>query len=376
MLASPRLRRMMRSLLAVASVGILLGGQRAFAIDERKIGDDYAKQLAKQYKVYEDPRVTEIGNKISEVAGITGMHFYAIDEGKQDQPNAFQIPYHIYATKSLLKLMDNTSLSFILGHEMGHQMYHHLAKQMQHDQNTSIFAAILGAVVGIRPNTAGDFALQIAGGALINKYSRKQEGQADVFGLEVIHDLGIPFTTAAASFKKLGADHQSRFMNSLFGNHPMMKDRISKADTANKWLFMRPTDVFKSPNGNVAVVWPFVGEGTPTEQVRSLRAGLRDAMELRGYTLSEPSQYLRIWAKLHMIYELPPDVVSNVAHDLGAQWLVDAEDVSSGNDVHGYVFDIRNGTRVEAKWTPRDGAQLGSLIQQATQAPASAFKPY
>ncbi len=338
----------------------------ALALNEKEAGNQYHQQLSREYKVTKDARVTELGKKVGEFSGAYDVEYYAIDLGKDDQPNAFQTPYHIYATKSLLKDFDDISLTYILAHEMGHQVGHHLVKQNKKNQTIGIGAAILQTVFGIGSSTLGGYAINIAGGALINKYSREQEQEADLFGLEVIHDMGIPFAKAADSFRKLGGSSGgSRTMNSLFGSHPLMKDRIGRAETADKWLTMRAADLYKSDKQTIAVVWPYMIEKPLSANTQSLRDGLKAQMSSAGYRHAAPDGKAPIWAKMHRLEELDPDDVGEVASTLGANRLVVLKSVDKKNKAKVAVLSPGASKRSDVEWKDLKPQSLASSILSA-----------
>lgn len=341
----------------------------ALALNEKEAGNQYHQQLSREYKVTKDARVTELGKKVGDFSGAYDVEYYAIDLGKEDQPNAFQIPYHIYATKSLLEKFDDISLTYILAHEMGHQVGHHLAKQNKKNQTIGIGAALLGAVLGVGSNSLGGYAINIAGGALVNKYSREQEQEADLFGLEVIHDMGIPFAKAADSFRKLGGSSGgSRTLNSVFGTHPLMKDRIGHAETADKWLFMRAADLYKSDKETVAVVWPYMIEKPLPANTQSLRDGLKAQMTGAGYRHSLPDGKAPIWAKMHRLEELDPDDVKQTAATLGATRIVVLKSVDKKNKAKAALLNPGTAKRADVEWKDVKPQSLAaSVIAAAAQ---------
>ncbi|MCC6484364.1 MAG: M48 family metalloprotease [Armatimonadetes bacterium] len=354
-------------LLACVSLALVAAPSSSYALNEQKLGEQYHQELQKQYRVYKDPRVTEIGRRVSDVAGIHDVEFFAIDMGRNDQPNAFQIPNHIYATKSLLKEFDDTALTFILGHELGHQNGHHLAKQVKKNQTIGIGAAILGAIIGVRPNTVGDYAINIAGGALVNQYSREQETEADTFGLEVLHDLGIPYQKAADSFKKLAGDRkEDKTMNTLFGSHPLMAKRIQNAASAGEWLGMRAVDVFDGPAGHFAVVWPHPTEGELPPDLQRLRQSVRVELSRQGIKLAvnQPSSTLPIWTRLSRLEVLEGQDIDYVASQIKADRMIAGTRIDKGR-WQGVILDAGRKERQDINWDATNPARLASQIASA-----------
>jgi STE24 endopeptidase len=76
---------------------------------------------------------------------------------------------------------------------------------------------------------------------IVNGYSRWQEHQADVYGLEVTHDI-VPNSSVAAakSFQVMGEigldePNPNHFIEFWLFSHPSISDRISFAETYNPW---------------------------------------------------------------------------------------------------------------------------------------------
>ena len=144
-------------------------------------------------------------------------------------------------------------LLYIVGHEMGHYVYHHVLK------GTAFFLAMLlvalyfahrllrrivarwGAVWGI-PEESDWAALGVLllllsvmsffGGPMGNAFSRMEEHNADVYGLEVVQGL-IPNANevAAHSFQVLGEEdlddpNPSKFIVFWLYSHPPLNERL------------------------------------------------------------------------------------------------------------------------------------------------------
>lgn len=147
-------------------------------------------------------------------------------------------------------------LLYIVGHEMGHYVYHHVLK------GTAFFLAMLlvalyfvhrllrrivarwGAVWGI-PEESDWAALGVLllllnlmsflGGPIGNAFSRMEEHNADVYGLEVVQGL-IPNANevAAHSFQVLGEEdlddpNPSKFIVFWLYSHPPLNERLQFA---------------------------------------------------------------------------------------------------------------------------------------------------
>ncbi|MBZ5611215.1 MAG: M48 family metallopeptidase [Acidobacteriia bacterium] len=161
-----------------------------------------------------------------------------------------------------LDRLTTPEILFVFGHEMGHYVLGHV-------RDTLIFLALLvlallyigyhglnrmlrrwGASWRIRD--AADWAslpallllfsiFSFLTEPLINAYSRNQEHQADVYGLEVVHGI-IPNSRAVAmhSFQVLGEvdldePHPNRFIEFWMYSHPSTSERMAFTDGYDPW---------------------------------------------------------------------------------------------------------------------------------------------
>ena len=339
----------------------------AAAFDEREYGRRFHQELSKKYRVYEDPRLSEIGRRVLEVAHVSDVKFYALDMGKDEQLNAFQVPGHIYATKSLLKEFDDISLTFIMGHELGHESGRHLTRQVRRNQSAGVAAVLLGAIFGVKSNTFGDYAINLAGLAYVNQYSREQEREADLFGLNVLHDLGIPFEKAAEAFRKLGGNRsESRTLNAIFGSHPTMRDRIQRTGSADQWLAMRAVDIYEGNGQSIAVLWRYTGDDPLSENERKLRAELRREMTARGYEHRDPGSP-PIWTALSRAEKLDAAGLRRVGDVLGVRWLMIQSGLDAKRGWTGQAVGLERMVRVPVAWKFRQPAEIADLFQTSIQ---------
>lgn len=154
-------------------------------------------------------------------------------DAKHDQVvNAFALPDgRIYVTYGLLKLLRDSpypedELAFVVGHEVTHVAEHHSAGQQKKALPYYLGAILLGQVVrSDAANTALGLGLQ----AKTASFSRKDEYAADKGGLLAMERVGYDPRAAATMLRRLkGPGEQNKFMNGLFGSHPITDNRIAR----------------------------------------------------------------------------------------------------------------------------------------------------
>jgi STE24 endopeptidase len=151
---------------------------------------------------------------------------------------------------------------FVFGHEMGHYVLGHIRNSLLWLSLLLLALLFLGSYIlrwtiarwgikwGIR-DTADWASLPLMllivaifsflSEPLVNGYSRWQEHQADVFGLEITHGL-VPDSSAAAahSFQVMGEigldePNPNRFIEFWLFSHPSTADRLAFAETYDPW---------------------------------------------------------------------------------------------------------------------------------------------
>jgi STE24 endopeptidase len=151
---------------------------------------------------------------------------------------------------------------FVFGHEMGHYVLGHVRNSLIVSSVAALFLLLAGfhvlhwllqrcgkrwAIRGVTDWAALPLMLLLAsvtgflGEPVINAYSRWQEHQADVYGLEVIHGL-VPDSKAVAahSFQLLGeVDLEEPNPNPLIKfwsySHPSISERVAFAARYDPW---------------------------------------------------------------------------------------------------------------------------------------------
>jgi STE24 endopeptidase len=190
---------------------------------------------------------------------------------KVTSPNAYVTGFgaskRMVVWDTTLGLLTTPEVLFVFGHEMGHYVLGHV-------RNTLVFLALLVLVLlyigyhGLRwmlgrwgarwkirnvedwaslPALLLLFAVfSFLTEPLINTYSREQEHQADLYGLEVVHGL-IPNERGAAahSFQimgEVGLDEPdpNRFIEFWMFTHPSTSERMLFSETYDPWSAGKP----------------------------------------------------------------------------------------------------------------------------------------
>ncbi len=150
--------------------------------------------------------------------------------------NAYAFPGgSIAATRGiLLSLKNEAELSALLGHELGHVNARHTAEQMTKGMlaqavvgGVSIYAASKGEFYGQLASQLG----MIGASALLAKYSRENERQADELGMKYMVESGYNVNGFIGLMEMLNGLHKENQSPAsiLFSTHPMSQERYETA---------------------------------------------------------------------------------------------------------------------------------------------------
>lgn len=161
-----------------------------------------------------------------------------------------------------IQKMTSPETSFVFGHEMGHYVLGHIPKTIVFVAVVLLIFLYLGYRLQARVLSRWGTRWQIRGTddwaslpvllalfaffsfvatPVFSSYSRYQEHEADIYGLEVIHGI-IPDSrqVAAQSFQKLGEinlsdPNPSSFIKFWLYDHPSIPDRVVFAEQYDPW---------------------------------------------------------------------------------------------------------------------------------------------
>ena len=145
------------------------------------------------------------------------------------QINAFCMPGGKIAFYSgildTLKLTDDEA-AMVMGHEIAHALREHARERMAKSQITQFGASLLGELVG-GGRYAGAF--QMGGNLLSLKFSRDDESEADVVGLDLAARAGFDPRAGVSLWQKMAAAN-SRAPLEFLSTHPAGDHRIKEIE--------------------------------------------------------------------------------------------------------------------------------------------------
>lgn len=150
--------------------------------------------------------------------------------------NAYAFPGGSIATTRgiLLSLENEAELAALLGHELGHVNARHSAEQMS--KGTLTQAVLMGATIAASTQGEGwgqlaQIAGMVGGSALLARYSRDNERQADSLGMEymVRSQYSPEGMVGLMDVLKGLSKHKPGISQVLFSSHPMSTERYDTA---------------------------------------------------------------------------------------------------------------------------------------------------
>ena len=201
--------------------------------DEIMLGQQSDAQVVQMYGVYDDPAlaayVDELGQKMAKISHRPHLKY---EFKVMDSPviNAFAVPGgYIYITRGILSYLNNEAeLAGVIGHEIGHVTARHSAQKY-----TEATLAQVG--LGIGSMISEDFA-QYAGlaaqgiGLLFLKFSRDDERQSDVLGVEYSTKVGYDsreMSNLFATLDKISHKEGQGGLPDWMSTHPNPADRVN-----------------------------------------------------------------------------------------------------------------------------------------------------
>ena len=125
-----------------------------------------------------------------------------------------------------LKLNDD-EVAMIMGHEMAHALREHARERLANSQATSIGLSIASHLLGL--GSLGDVAANLGTQLLTLKYSRDDETESDLVGLEIAARGGYRPEASVSLWQKMQAAN-SNGSPSFLSTHPSGANRIQELE--------------------------------------------------------------------------------------------------------------------------------------------------
>jgi predicted Zn-dependent protease len=222
------------SIFAVQCTTDYVTGKRTFSLvsesQEIQMGKEADPQIVAEYGLYDDPGlqayVDGIGQEIAKVSHRSNLE-YTVRVVDTPIVNAFALPGgFVYITRGILAHFNSEDeLAGVMGHEIGHVVARHGAEQMSRAQLAGLGLAV-GSVVS---ETFAKYS-QFAGagvGLLFLSFSREQESESDLLGVQYSTTLGYDSRRMADFFKTLSMmrDESGQSLPGFLSTHPDPGDR-------------------------------------------------------------------------------------------------------------------------------------------------------
>lgn len=201
--------------------------------DERQMGSEYARQIGEQLPLVTDARITgyvsALGKQIARGTSRAGLdwQFFVVDSR---DVNAFALPGgFIYVNRGLIERADRLDhLAGVLGHEIGHVVERHSVEQLQKSTGTSVGLMLLCMLTSICEGAVGQIAVNVAGSALLARYSRSDEAEADSQAVVNVINAGISPHGIPEFFQVLMSERRRdpNLLDSFLASHPLEESRV------------------------------------------------------------------------------------------------------------------------------------------------------
>ncbi|MBH9553647.1 M48 family metallopeptidase [Inhella gelatinilytica] len=147
--------------------------------------------------------------------------------------NAFCMPAgkiaFYYGILAELQLSDD-EVAAIMGHEVAHALREHARERMGKTAATRVGASVLSNLLGL--GNLGDAAMNLGAQLLTLKFSREDESEADLVGMELAARAGYDPQAGVSLWKKMGQKKQSpdsrilQLLSTYASTHPAGPERI------------------------------------------------------------------------------------------------------------------------------------------------------
>jgi beta-barrel assembly-enhancing protease len=211
-----------------------------------QLGQQAAQQISQQVDIVQDPAlqnyIRTLGQRLA-ASPNAGDYPYSFTLVRDSSINAFALPGGpIFVHTGLLEAADNEAqVAGVLAHEIAHVALRHSTNQASKANVLQIPAAIASVILGQGGGVAGQLGqvgLGLGLNALVLRYSRDAENQADALGTRIMADAGYNPIEMARFFEKLQQEGGSRAPQFL-SSHPDPGNRVRAVEAEVRTLPQR-----------------------------------------------------------------------------------------------------------------------------------------
>lgn len=211
---------------------------------EIQLGKEAARSVEHEMDVAQNPEIerwlNEIGQRLAKAPQANAYPYY-FKVVNEPSINAFALPGGpMYVHTGLLQAADNEGeVVGVLAHEMSHVALRHGAAQMGKQQTWGTLFGLAGAALGAATSSggtcgmlcqAGQLGAGLGGGALLSKFSRGFERDADLNGARMMASVGYDPIGLPTFFEKLyaksGTSAEPKGLANWMSSHPATGSRV------------------------------------------------------------------------------------------------------------------------------------------------------
>jgi predicted Zn-dependent protease len=192
-------------------------------------------KLKQTKPVTTNSRYTSFVNCIAQpITQLVGGGVWEIVVFEDSSLNAFALPGNkIGVYTGLVNMVtDQSQLAAVIGHEIGHVLAKHSNERMSQQTAVSQGMSMVGAVVGAPTTAMGQLGMSALGMAaeygVLLPYSRTQESEADVIGLDLMAKSGFDPRQSLVLWQKMSQASGGQEPPEFMSTHPANASRISE----------------------------------------------------------------------------------------------------------------------------------------------------
>lgn len=221
---------------SVSLAGLLICMLAACTIsDEQEVafGRENAEKINEAIPLVTDSRATsylsQLGESIASRTSRSGLawHFAIVNS---DEVNAFALPGgYIYVNRGLIERAERLEhLAGVLGHEIGHVVERHSVEQMKKTTGASVVVTVICVVTSLCESGLSQVAINVAGSAILARYSRADEIEADSQAVVNVVNAGIHPSGVPEFFQTLLRERSRNpsMFDTFFASHPVEESRV------------------------------------------------------------------------------------------------------------------------------------------------------